>query len=401
MIFYIIRGMYLVLLNSVDFIFGNIIEVGHQKIANNFGVKNFYHGEAPFWFDLVLFYGGQAIFFYIIWKLYQIGFTPLDRVQDLTDVGWGDGSKRAAANRIREIQRIRKSNELPPVYPNGWFAVAESRNIPKKQVISVSCLGETFAVFRGDDGKINILDAFCPHMGANMAVGGVVKGNCLECPFHGWLFDGKNGVCSHIPYAKKVPDFAKVRRWPSDERNGMVFVWYDAEGRPPQWTVPAIKEIENGEYPYRGRTEHKILAHIQEIPENGSDLAHLGHLHTPNIMKGTDLAVALTANKLLDFIHHEWDGVWKPLEAPNEHRAEVTLSHSIPMFGFKPKMMDVHVRAEQVERDIMIWNNKIFPTKPMFVAEDKLIPRFRRWYSQFYSKNSPRFGGFRKEGLDW
>lgn len=75
---------------------------------------------------------------------------------------------------------------------------------------SIQCLGEVFAVFRGEDGTVNVLDAYCPHLGANMGVGGVVKGNCLECPFHGWLFDGETGSCSHIPYAKKGKVYASI-----------------------------------------------------------------------------------------------------------------------------------------------------------------------------------------------
>lgn len=50
---------------------------------------------------------------------------------------------------------------------------------------------------------MRILDAYCPHLGANMAEGGRVKGDCLECPFHGWLFRGSDGQCDYIPYADK------------------------------------------------------------------------------------------------------------------------------------------------------------------------------------------------------
>ena len=36
-------------------------------------------------------------------------------------------------------------------------------------------LGRAFVVFRGEtDGKVGVLDAYCPHMGANLAVGGKV-----------------------------------------------------------------------------------------------------------------------------------------------------------------------------------------------------------------------------------
>lgn len=46
----------------------------------------------------------------------------------------------------------------------------------------------------------------------------------------------------------------------------------------------------------------------------------------------------------------------------------------------------------QVERDLMIWNNKRYVSKPIFVKskEDSLIQRHRRWYAQFYSEHSPR-----------
>lgn len=54
----------------------------------------------------------------------------------------------------------------------------------------------------------------------------------------------------------------------------------------------------------------------------------------------------------------------------------------------------------QFERDVMVWNNKQYLSQPLLVAEDRFILRFRRWYSQFYSENSPKFS-FQKESLEW
>lgn len=54
----------------------------------------------------------------------------------------------------------------------------------------------------------------------------------------------------------------------------------------------------------------------------------------------------------------------------------------------------------QFERDIMVWNNKQYLSQPLLVSEDRFILRFRRWYSQFYSENSPKFS-FTKDNLEW
>lgn len=64
-------------------------------------------------------------------------------------------------------------------------------------------LGEQVAVFRAENGKAHVVDAYCPHLGANLAVGGRVLGDCIECPFHGWQFQGTDGKCVKIPYAEK------------------------------------------------------------------------------------------------------------------------------------------------------------------------------------------------------
>lgn len=66
-----------------------------------------------------------------------------------------------------------------------------------------SRLGEQVAVFRAQTGKAHVVDAYCPHLGANLAVGGRVLGDCIECPFHGWKFQGSDGKCVQIPYAEK------------------------------------------------------------------------------------------------------------------------------------------------------------------------------------------------------
>lgn len=157
-----------------------------------------------------------------------------------------------------------------------------------QDVRQVTALGREFCVFRGQSGKIGVLDAYCPHLGANIAAGGIVKDDCVECPFHGWSFN-TSGECVHIPYAENIPAKSSTRVFPSLEINDEILLWFDAEGREPSWFPPRLENLENGRWSFRGVTQHPVNAHIQEVPENAADVAHLSYLHGPALLGGTDL----------------------------------------------------------------------------------------------------------------
>src|SRR5689334_12913859 len=89
-------------------------------------------------------------------------------------------------------------------FPNGWFCVALSKDIPKKAVKPLRYFGRDLVAFRTEDDKVAVLDAYCPHLGAHLGHGGRVEKDCVVCPFHGWKFD-TNGQCASVPYAKKKP----------------------------------------------------------------------------------------------------------------------------------------------------------------------------------------------------
>ncbi|KAL8574978.1 hypothetical protein ACOMHN_064509 [Nucella lapillus] len=399
-----------------------------------------------------------AIFAVAVRIAYLIFIKPLNRVRKLGDTGYiaeGSFSVKETAN---YVQKRRKVGNVPPVYPNGWFAIMESFSLQKGRAVSVSMLGQNLAVFRDEQGCAHALDAYCPHMGANLAAGGRVIGDCLECPFHAWRFRGQDGKCTKIPYAEKIPEIAKVKSWPVEEVNGWIYMWYHAEDVDPTWRIPEIQEITKGKWVYRGRTEHFINAHIEEIPENGADVSHLAHVHGPIIGAGIDLRYMWS--KAWSFAQHHWTAAWEALPEPNGHIGQLKLTHSITVFGFHLPFFDLRVTAQQigpgvvylyfegmfgngvflqgltpmepmlqklvhniyvtyampipiakfymlgeglqVERDVMIWNNKQYEGRPMFVKskEDSLISRHRRWYSQFYSENSPRLH-FQKDSMEW
>lgn len=402
-----------------------------------------------------------AVFYvtYLAIKLYGVLFSRLDsryteRTRDIGYMVAPGKTRRDVANMVRKQRKI---GELPPLYPNGWYEVMRSEELPVGTVKAVFMIGKHFAVFRRENGQVSVLDAYCPHLGANLGVGGHVRGNCIECPFHGWQFDGETGKCTKIPYAAKVPSVAKTKVWPSMECNQMIFVWYDAEGRDPSYELVQYDEIKKFKWTYRGRIVHYINAHIEEIPENGADLAHLPVLHKVGVVAGAKLD--FTASRLANFLTHHWNVKWEALPPPQSHVARITLHLTNKIFGwvFKPLEVDVvadqigptvvglkfkllfgtgiwiqtvvpeeplvqrmvnYVYADwwiptfivtsllrgmgtQVERDVCVWSNKTYVSRPLLVKEDHLILAHRRWYSQFYSEHSPKLEFKKENDLDW
>lgn len=75
------------------------------------------------------------------------------------------------------------------------------QNLDRMFVFNFNFSGQNFVVFRTESGEVHIFDAYCPHLGANLGVGGIVKDDCIECPFHQWSFRASDGECTNIPYS--------------------------------------------------------------------------------------------------------------------------------------------------------------------------------------------------------
>src|SRR5437016_4533911 len=100
----------------------------------------------------------------------------------------------------------------------GWSA-----EFPAGEVRPLRYFGWDLAAFRDDAGHLHLLDAHCRHLGANIARGGTVEGDCVRCPFHGWLW-GPDGVNREIPYEAQPNRSQRLGSWTVEEQNECVFV---------------------------------------------------------------------------------------------------------------------------------------------------------------------------------
>lgn len=90
---------------------------------------------------------------------------------------------------------------------------------------------------------------------------------------------------------------------------------------------------------------HHLIMFGQEVPENGADIAHLGHLHGPSMVAGVDLRY--TYSKLWSWCKHNWDGEWTQ-DPDNKHIGTLTLTHRLNLFGKDFSVLDLTVKAKQV-----------------------------------------------------
>ena len=166
---------------------------------------------------------------------------------------------------------------LPP-FPEGWYFVASREELHSKKIVHKTWLGEEIVLWRDDEGRICMAEAFCPHMGAFLApeAGARVCEGRLVCPFHGFEFV-TDGQCVAAPYAPP-PASTRLKVYETRELEGMVFGWWGIGGRAAQWQLPDAAQRQQGWSDIRLRTI-RIAGHPQETTENSVDLAHLRYVH--------------------------------------------------------------------------------------------------------------------------
>lgn len=160
------------------------------------------------------------------------------------------------------------------VVSKGWYVVCRSQDLKKGKTLSKKICGHQLVLFRTESGKASALDAFCPHMGMDLAKGKVV-GETVQCHFHHWKFNSA-GDCTDIPCLKKLPpNRTNVQSYPVEEKYGMVWVYSDAVAEKPVFEVEALK----GNYMYVNMSPFHRKAHPHITMMNSIDEQHMRTIH--------------------------------------------------------------------------------------------------------------------------
>ncbi|MEO3783741.1 Rieske 2Fe-2S domain-containing protein [Actinocorallia sp. B10E7] len=308
-------------------------------------------------------------------------------------------------------------SRFPFPIPNGWFAVARSDEVAAGKVIPAHYFGRDLAVFRTVDGEARVVDAYCVHLGANLAKGGRVAGQLLECPFHAWRYDGVSGRCVEVPYTDAEPSpKARVRAYPVVERFGLIFAWHQLGGAAPYIPMPEMEEFDDEDWSEPVFHEFHFATCCQEMAENNADYVHFKYVHgmesVPSGEVEYDGFVKTVTERQefknkegkvypLDFVRKSYGlglgalrlkGVMSfvssvsPVDEENVHiRWVFTFPRS--MQKFSERMINTFVEA--IAEDVPIWENKVYVEKPLLIKGDGPIIEFRHWAGQFYGEEVP------------
>jgi 3-ketosteroid 9alpha-monooxygenase subunit A len=339
--------------------------------------------------------------------------------------------KSSAATIQRNLLTIPRLADGSPRYARGWHMVGWSDEFVSGEPVARDYFGMRLAFFRGEDGQVRCLEAFCPHLGADLSAGKVF-GNILQCPFHNWRFDG-SGQCVAIPYCDKIPPRAKTRSFAVREMNDTVMIWFDPEHGEPDYEIPPLDEFlpksasqNNGWTKGWHRFKITIRTHAREVMENVVDKGHLLPIHGFDVDnwlpvwnghmcgeltwgKHTRLAADAQDDKLYvrslshgPAYQYTWQAqdskqfdsliltAWCPID---ENTLDYWFGVIVRANGsqFTPEIIEQAAAGyckasyDAFMEDVYIWERKLFRPEPVLCAGDGPLAQLRRWYSQFYT----------------
>jgi aminopyrrolnitrin oxygenase len=185
------------------------------------------------------------------------------------------------------VQPKSRSDQQAMNLAASWYVAMPSKELKKKpKAIELFC--QPLVAWRNQQRHPVIMERFCAHMGASLALG-KLKDSCLQCPFHHWEFDS-TGECVSIPEIDKIPPTARQKTYVTVERYGYIWVWYGTEE--PLFPLPEFPPAESEQKNYMPcNVSFEVHTTVCSVIENAYDPIHVVALH--NLQVSEPIQVSL------------------------------------------------------------------------------------------------------------
>src|SRR5437870_13898004 len=126
------------------------------------------------------------------------------------------------------ICRVGPGTPMGDLMRRYWIPGMLSSELPAPDCppVRVMLLGEPLIAWRDTNGRVGMIQNYCPHRGASLFYGRNEEGG-LRCIYHGWKFD-VTGRCVDMPSVPAKQCFAEkvqARAYKAVDRNGVVWVY--------------------------------------------------------------------------------------------------------------------------------------------------------------------------------
>lgn len=123
--------------------------------------------------------------------------------------------------------RVGKDTPMGKAMRRYWTPAMQSDDLPEPggDPRRLVLLGDSYVAFRGEDGKVAVLDELCPHRRVSLALGRV-DGCTIQCIFHGWTFaaDGELLEAPNV-WEENFTKRVRAKSYPVREAGGLVWVY--------------------------------------------------------------------------------------------------------------------------------------------------------------------------------
>ena len=165
-----------------------------------------------------------------------------------------------------------------------WIPACMSEEVaePDGTPIAVRLLGEDLVVFRDTDGRLGVLDEYCPHRRASLVVGR--NEECgLRCLYHGWKFDVEGNVVEMTsePAESGFTTKVKHKAYPAREAGGFVWTYMGPAEAMPEFEPPPFAPTPDARVSI---LKFKVKANWAQITEGQIDSAHSSSLHSSDMV---------------------------------------------------------------------------------------------------------------------
>jgi 5,5'-dehydrodivanillate O-demethylase oxygenase subunit len=171
--------------------------------------------------------------------------------------------------------RVGPGTPMGNVLRRYWHPVGCSELITAKPQ-RVTVLGEELVIYRVANDRVVLMDLRCAHRRVALDHGRV-EGDCIRCPYHGWLYDSA-GQCVDQPAepdGSSFKDKVRLASYRTQEVGGLVFGYLGPEPAPllPLYDIllwnDGAKEI----------LQQPVQTNWFNHVENIVDISHLAWLH--------------------------------------------------------------------------------------------------------------------------